>query len=57
MATTATQLPLDPPAVEFRLPGTDGKTYALDDVAGEKGTVVVFICNHCLLYTSDAADE
>jgi len=26
---------------------TDGKTYALDDVAGEKGTVVVFICNHC----------
>ena len=30
-----------------RSPGTDGKTYALDDVAGEKGTVVVFICNHC----------
>ena len=28
-------------------PATDGKTYALDDVAGEKGTVVVFICNHC----------
>ena len=35
------------PAAEFRLPATDGKTYALDDVAGEKGTVVVFICNHC----------
>jgi peroxiredoxin len=47
MATTATQVTLDTPAAEFRLPGTDGKTYALDDVAGEKGTIVVFICNHC----------
>src|SRR5467141_1224337 len=47
MAATATQVILDPPAAEFRLPATDGKTYALDDVAGEKGTVVVFICNHC----------
>src|SRR6267142_6088062 len=47
MATTATQGVLDTPAAEFRLPATDGKTYALDDVAGEKGTVVVFICNHC----------
>ena len=35
------------PAPDFRLPGTDGKTYALADVAGEKGTVIVFICNHC----------
>src|SRR5437868_2292353 len=47
MATTATQVVLDAPAAEFRLPATDGKAYALDDVAGEKGTVVVFICNHC----------
>src|SRR5881392_3792200 len=47
MATTATQVVLDTPAAEFRLPATDGKTYALDDVAGEKGTVVAFICNHC----------
>jgi hypothetical protein len=46
MATTATQVTLDTPAAEFRLPATDGKTYALDDVAGEKGTVVVLICNH-----------
>jgi hypothetical protein len=36
MATTATQVTLDTPAAEFRLPGTDGKTYALDDVAGKK---------------------
>jgi len=41
------QVILDTPAAEFRLPATDGRTYALDDVAGEKGTVVVFICNHC----------
>jgi peroxiredoxin len=34
-------------APDFRLPATDGKTYALKDVAGPKGTVVVFICNHC----------
>src|SRR5438093_1899356 len=47
MAMTATQVTLDTPAAEFRLPATDGKTYALDDLAGEKGTVVVFICNHC----------
>src|SRR6476646_3314320 len=47
MAATATQVVLDSPAAEFRLPATNGKTYSLDDVAGEKGTVVVFICNHC----------
>lgn len=34
-------------APDFSLPGTDGKTYSLADVAGDKGTVVVFICNHC----------
>ena len=47
MATAATQVVLDTPAPVFQLPATDGKIYALDDVAGEKGTVVVFICNHC----------
>jgi peroxiredoxin len=31
----------------FTLPATDGKTYSLADVAGPKGTVVAFICNHC----------
>ncbi len=34
-------------APDFELPGVDGKTYTFDDIAGEKGTVVVFICNHC----------
>ena len=31
----------------FGLPATDGKTYALEDVTGAKGTVIAFICNHC----------
>ena len=47
MAATATKIILDTPAPDFWLPATDGKTYALKDVAGEKGTVIVFICNHC----------
>ena len=34
-------------APDFKLPATDGKTYAFADIAGPKGTVVVFICNHC----------
>ncbi len=35
------------PAPDFKLPATDGKTYALDDLAGANGTVIVFMCNHC----------
>jgi peroxiredoxin len=34
-------------APDFRLPATDGRIYALKDVTGEKGAVIVFICNHC----------
>jgi peroxiredoxin len=34
-------------AVDFRLEGIDGKTYSLEDVRGPKGTLVMFICNHC----------
>lgn len=34
-------------APHFRLPATDGKSYALGDIRGEKGTVIVFVCNHC----------
>lgn len=34
-------------AVDFALPDLDGKTITLADVAGPKGTLIVFLCNHC----------
>ena len=47
MAVSPTEVHLGTPAPDFRLPATDGRTYAFADVAGDKGTVIVFICNHC----------
>ena len=47
MATSPTEIALGAPAADFRLPATDGRTYTLGDIAGEKGAVIVFICNHC----------
>ena len=35
------------PAVDFSLPGVDGKSWTLNDARGEKGLLVMFICNHC----------
>jgi peroxiredoxin len=34
-------------AVDFALPGTDGKHYSIADVRGQNGLLVMFICNHC----------
>jgi len=34
-------------ARDFALPSIDGKTYSLAEVRRPKGTLVVFICNHC----------
>ena len=34
-------------AADFSLKSTDGKIYRLEDCRGEKGLLVVFICNHC----------
>src|SRR5690606_16526452 len=34
-------------APAFTLPGTDGRDWSLDQVRGPKGTLVMFICNHC----------
>jgi peroxiredoxin len=47
MAVGLSDVVLGAPAPDFSLSATDGKTYALKDVAGEKATVIVFICNHC----------
>ncbi len=35
------------PAIDFELPGVDGKVWTLDRCKGEKGLLVMFICNHC----------
>ena len=34
-------------AVDFILPGVDGRTWSLQQCMGEKGLLVMFICNHC----------
>lgn len=34
-------------AAPFSLKNIDGKILSWDDVKGEKGTLVMFICNHC----------
>jgi len=34
-------------APNFSLPGVDGETHALNDIKGENGTLVIFMCNHC----------
>jgi peroxiredoxin len=40
-------LPLGTLAPEFELPNVDGRTVDFAAAAGSKGTVVMFICNHC----------
>jgi peroxiredoxin len=35
------------PAVDFSLPGVDGEIWTLEKCRGEKGLLVMFICNHC----------
>ncbi len=39
-------------AVDFELKGTDARTYRLADIRGPKGTLVMFICNHCPYVTA-----
>jgi peroxiredoxin len=40
-------VPLETPAVDFKLPGVDGKTYSLESFSEKKILVVIFMCNHC----------
>lgn len=35
------------PAPDFALSGTDGRIWTRDTCAGERGLLVMFICNHC----------
>ncbi|UCD61607.1 MAG: thioredoxin family protein [Flavobacteriaceae bacterium] len=46
--TPSTMLPLGTVAPNFNLPDTiSEKTVSLEKVKGEKGTLIMFICNHC----------
>ncbi|NHF57884.1 thioredoxin family protein [Flavobacteriaceae bacterium TP-CH-4] len=46
--TPSNMLPLGTLAPGFELPDTvSGKICSLDEMKGEKGTVIMFICNHC----------
>lgn len=55
--TDSTMMPLGTPAPDFDLPDTTSdKQISFADVAGDKGTLVMFICNHCP-YVLHIADE
>src|SRR5687768_7247067 len=48
MATESSPIPLGTEAPAFALADVrSGRTVSLDDVAGARGTLVVFTCNHC----------
>ena len=34
-------------ALPFELKSTENKIFTLDDIKGENGTLIMFICNHC----------
>ena len=34
-------------ALDFTLPGVDGRTWSLQQCMGQKGLLIMFICNHC----------
>jgi peroxiredoxin len=44
------------PAVDFTLADADGRRFALAEVRGSRGTLVMFICNHCP-YVQAVADR
>jgi peroxiredoxin len=47
-ATPSTMIPLGTIAPDFKLPDTvSGKAFSLADLKSPKGTLIMFICNHC----------
>jgi thiol-disulfide isomerase/thioredoxin len=47
MATEAPMADFGWRAADFNLQGTDGRSHGLRELAGGRGTVIAFICNHC----------
>lgn len=47
MAVTAPVCDFGQPAPDFALPDTEGRIWTLRDIAGPRGTLIMFICNHC----------
>lgn len=47
MAAASASLDRSFVAPDFRLPATDRGRYSYSDIAGPRGTVIAFICNHC----------
>lgn len=47
MAHTAPVCAFDTPAKDFALPDTEGRIWRLSEVQGRRGTLIMFICNHC----------
>lgn len=45
--TPSNMLPLQTPMPDATLPDGKGRQYHLSECTGEKGTLVMFICNHC----------
>jgi peroxiredoxin len=45
--TVALALGATPRCLDVRLPCTDGKARSIADLKGPKGTLILFICNHC----------
>lgn len=55
--TESTMLPLGTTAMDFYLKDTNSNDWiSLSDVRGSKGTLIVFICNHCP-YVHHVIDE
>ena len=34
-------------AIDFNLPGVDGRSWSLTEAMGKNGLLIMFICNHC----------
>ena len=47
MAASSNPIEIGSPAPDFALPDGEGRMHRLHDCAGSRGTLVIFMCNHC----------